>query len=86
MAEGGDPTAGREVVDGPKRRLERLYLGLRTADGVPSEEVALAGFWVEAARERGWIEVADGAARLTPEGWLRLDELAAGLTTSAEGG
>ena len=85
MAEGGDPTAGREVIDDASRRLERLYLGLRTA-GVPAGDVAFAGAWIEAAKSRGWLKVADNTVRLTPAGWLRLDELATGLTTSAEGG
>ncbi|MBI4420144.1 MAG: hypothetical protein HY560_04900 [Gemmatimonadetes bacterium] len=40
------------------------------------------GAWLSA----GWL-VRDGARyRLTPEGWLRLDELIPALTTSIESG
>jgi oxygen-independent coproporphyrinogen-3 oxidase len=63
---------------------ETVYLGLRTVDGL---------LLTEADRERatrwhqaGWVELVpavDGASmrlRCTPDGWLRLDALAADLT------
>ena len=59
-------------------RLEELYLGLRTADGLPAERVAAEtiGRWSES----GWASVLDGKVRLTPEGWLRLDALVASVS------
>jgi hypothetical protein len=36
--------------------------------------------------ENGWAEVKAGRWRLTPSGWLRIDELVTALTTSPEGG
>jgi len=78
---GASPVAGREILGPKQRRLESLYLGLRTSDGVLLEEplapalaAALSG-WSAA----GWAEVDAPRLRLTPKGWLRLDELAASL-------
>jgi len=75
------PVAGREILRPEQARLEELYLGLRTAAGIPVPEppdgrlaAAIAG-WVGA----GWAAVDGGRLTLTPRGWLRLDELAASL-------
>jgi oxygen-independent coproporphyrinogen-3 oxidase len=84
---GLDPVEGRETLDPQRRRLERLYLGLRTAEGVPRSFLAHeAEPLLRAGELQGWIALRGGRVRLTPEGWLRLDGLAAGLTTSGEGG
>jgi oxygen-independent coproporphyrinogen-3 oxidase len=85
LLRGCDPTEGRELLTVEQQRLERLYLGLRTADGVDGALVKGGHRW-EAALEQGWAEVKGGRARLTPAGWLRLDELVAGLTTFPDGG
>ncbi|HEU4700663.1 MAG TPA: radical SAM family heme chaperone HemW [Gemmatimonadales bacterium] len=72
----GDPTtAAREVLDAEAIRLEELYLGLRTMDGLPADRLAapIRGAWIGA----GWAEEREGRLRLTPEGWLRLDALVA---------
>jgi hypothetical protein len=56
-----------------------VYLGLRTDGGlsIAESDRDLVAPWVTA----GWVVVgADGRARCTPEGWLRLDALAAALT------
>jgi oxygen-independent coproporphyrinogen-3 oxidase len=75
IGSGSDWTAGRETLDDAAVALEELYLGLRTRDGVAPERVdaAIAAAW---ARE-GWMEPGAGRLRLTAEGWLRLDALAA---------
>ncbi len=75
IASGSGTVAGRERLDAPQRRLEALYLGLRTAAGVAADLVAPAviGRWVDA----GWASVAAGRLSLSPEGWLRLDALVA---------
>jgi oxygen-independent coproporphyrinogen-3 oxidase len=86
LAEGGDPIGGREEIDEAKERLERLYLGLRTARGVPADQLDCTSATVRAAGDRGWLEQVQDCVRLTPSGWLRLDELATALTTSAKGG
>ncbi len=76
----GEPTAGRELLTGEQRRLERVYLGLRTAEGAPLAELGRdAARVVREATVRGWLVVERERVRLTPEGWLRLDELAGDL-------
>ncbi len=76
VGEVGVALAGSERLSEAQRSLEGLYLGLRTAEGVPAAELdALATRVVEGARGAGWLEVAAGRARLTPPGWLRIDEI-----------
>lgn len=54
-------------------RLEALYLGLRTSDGLAADLVPEAArrHWVA----NGWAAVTQETLRLTAEGWLRLDAL-----------
>jgi oxygen-independent coproporphyrinogen-3 oxidase len=56
---------------------ERIYLGLRTIDGldVRENERKTVTPWVAA----GWASLEGTRLRLTPRGWLRLDALAAAL-------
>ncbi|MEO8225977.1 MAG: radical SAM family heme chaperone HemW [Gemmatimonadota bacterium] len=68
--------AGREALDEAALRLEELYLGLRTTDGLPL--TALRPATVERWTSDGWA-TANGRIRLTPEGWLRLDALVAAV-------
>jgi oxygen-independent coproporphyrinogen III oxidase len=79
VAAGTDPVAGSEQLDEPARDAERVYLGLRTIDGLvlrDGGEAEAVRPWIEA----GWA-VRDGdRLRLTADGWLRLDALAASLT------
>jgi oxygen-independent coproporphyrinogen-3 oxidase len=81
LAERGESlTQGDEALDGDARRLERLYLGLRTTDGLAEWEVP------EGARANwlrtGWAVVEQGRIRLTAEGWLRLDALVSAIANS----
>jgi NAD(P)-dependent dehydrogenase (short-subunit alcohol dehydrogenase family) len=60
-----------------------VYLGLRTQAGHPvgasdGPDRAAAERWARA----GWAVIDGDLVRLNPEGWLRLDSLAAGLTGS----
>jgi oxygen-independent coproporphyrinogen-3 oxidase len=75
VAAGDSPVAGTERLDDGAVALEELYLGLRTREGVSAERLPpdTAAVWVES----GWATVSGGMARLTPEGWLRLDALTA---------
>ena len=78
MAAGESPVAGTERLDDGAVELEQLYLGLRTREGVAPDRVGAGSraAWLSA----GWAEAAEGRLRLTPEGWLRLDALAAAVT------
>ncbi len=75
---GRDPMEGQEILSRENREAERVYLGLRTSSGmaVSEAEQLTVARWVDA----GWASLDDGRLRLTPEGWLRLDALAAALT------
>ena len=75
---GRDPKEGEEVLSDENRAAERVYLGLRTSAGLPvaAPELPKVRRWVGA----GWATLEEGRVRLTPEGWLRLDALAADLT------
>ena len=78
-SEAGEPVTGdEEQLDPSQIRLEDLYLGLRTSDGLPAERVPAVelGRWTEA----GWARLAGSQVVLTPEGWLRLDALVASLS------
>ena len=69
--------AGEETLDPEAVRLEQVYLGLRTVEGVPREWVPehRASEWAR----QGWARLGSEDLRLTAEGWLRLDALAATL-------
>ena len=69
----GEPIREGEVLDEAQLRLEHLYLSLRTSDGIESSQVPASALhdWVA----RRWAEESAGRARLTAEGWLRLDAL-----------
>jgi oxygen-independent coproporphyrinogen-3 oxidase len=75
---GESAVAGQEELDADAVQLEEIYLGLRTSDGLADERLP------PAARERwereGWAQSSGGRVRLTAEGWLRLDALAASVS------
>jgi len=79
LDDGRNPEGGRERLDMEERRAEAVYLGLRTRNGLVLEEadVARVQRWIEAR----WAVLGEGNRLvLTPQGWLRLDALAADLT------
>ncbi|MFW5947905.1 MAG: coproporphyrinogen III oxidase, partial [Gemmatimonadota bacterium] len=77
---GRSPRADAERLDDAAVRLERIWLGLRTAGGLDRGELT-AEQREEAARWQaaGWAEADADRLRLTPEGWLLLDRLAVAL-------
>lgn len=80
LREGRDPLGGEEVLNREEADAERVYLGLRTSEGL-SLEPDLARH-VQAWEAAGWAHLAGSRVRLTPLGWLRLDALASSLTTA----
>jgi oxygen-independent coproporphyrinogen-3 oxidase len=80
---GAELIAGREELDAEAVRLEELYLGLRTLEGVPADRIPPEdrAAWIA----QGWACLEAEQLRLTPEGWLRLDALAAGTDASSAG-
>lgn len=72
---GESPVAGEETPGPAGRRIERIWLRLRSDRGleVPLPEGALpvARRWVR----EGWAELDEERLALTPRGWLLLDDL-----------
>jgi len=83
VAAGNAPVDTHETLTPRQRLAERLILGLRLGDGIPSawleERVALAPArlpaTLEAWRERGLLAESDGRVRLTETGFLLSDAL-----------
>lgn len=75
VAEGKESVAGRERLESDSVRIEQLYLGLRTRNGLDRSILppSAATQWLE----QGWAELLGDRIRLTAEGWLRLDALVA---------
>jgi oxygen-independent coproporphyrinogen-3 oxidase len=75
---GGKPLGGSEELTGDERRLERLLLGLRVADGIPQEwvEPELAASFVE----QGLMTTGDGRVALTEAGLFLANEVVTALT------
>ena len=85
VARSGSGRAGSERPTLRQTRLERVWLALRTAAGLDAAEVGAAASavtrrWVAA----GLAERGSGAVRLTPAGWLVLDELTVELDAALD--
>jgi oxygen-independent coproporphyrinogen-3 oxidase len=80
---GEDPVAGSEALTPANRAAESVYLGLRTVDGLEldSRDDSFVEPWVDA----GWARINERHGSrilsLTSSGWMRLDALAAALTS-----
>jgi len=77
LEEGNVPWGSGEELDDEALRLEGVWLGLRTSDGLATdglgdEPMNVARSWKAA----GWARITGRRIRLTPTGWLLLDELA----------
>jgi oxygen-independent coproporphyrinogen-3 oxidase len=81
LAEGRSTVESEETLTQEQRELETIYLGLRTAEGLPITAFARLRLPLTAP---GWIEIRDGRLKCTPEGWLRLDSLVSELTMQTE--
>ncbi len=85
IAEGRSPVESEETLTDEQREVERIYLALRTVEGLPVTAPyrplpPVTAQWAAL----GWIEVSDQQLRCTPEGWLRLDSLISDLTMRTE--
>ena len=77
VEEGRSPVESEETLTAEQRELERVYLALRTIEGLPLTAPYRP---LPSPTAYGWIEVRDGRLKCTPEGWLRLDSLVSELT------
>jgi putative oxygen-independent coproporphyrinogen III oxidase len=80
LATGRSPVESEEMLTDEQRELERVYLALRTDEGLDLAALCRPLPPVAAWVERGWVEVRGGRLVCTPEGWLRLDALVRDLT------
>lgn len=78
VASGADPLGGSESLSAENVLAEDIYLGLRTMNGLALAEVdrSMVAEW----EKNSWAALRKDRVRLTAEGWLRLDSLAAALT------
>jgi oxygen-independent coproporphyrinogen-3 oxidase len=84
---GADPLEGTERLTDAQRDLERVYLALRTVEGLPAAEAGrLASGARLAAVRAGWLTEQGDCLSPTPAGWLVLDALVPALTTNSDGG
>jgi oxygen-independent coproporphyrinogen-3 oxidase len=83
LAAGASPAQGREVLDGPTRRFERVLLETRLASGLPVSVLDDAGRRAAAAGVGDGLVEADGlaagAVRLTLRGRLLADAVVRAL-------
>lgn len=78
------PVEGFEIPDPESRVLEEIWLGLRQDTGLDLNPLHTdARKLIEGWVGEGLAEVIGDAARLTPQGWLLLDELAIRLAETA---
>jgi oxygen-independent coproporphyrinogen-3 oxidase len=86
VAERGHGRAGDEEVGPEAVELERIWLSLRTADGLSRADLTPAQVDRVTEWERhGWAAAGPEKVRLTAPGWLLLDRLAVELSTAGEG-
>jgi oxygen-independent coproporphyrinogen III oxidase len=84
VADGTPPVADREVVGPGSADLERLWLALRTRDGLARDTLDARQLGVvEAWARRGLAVTGPARVRLTVEGWLLLDRLTVELDGAA---
>ncbi|HEV2670001.1 MAG TPA: radical SAM family heme chaperone HemW [Gemmatimonadales bacterium] len=81
IAEGRSVAESEEALTDGQRELERIYLGLRTVEGIPLTAPYRA---LPSLTAQGWVVERDGRLKCTPEGWLRLDSLVNELTMQTE--
>ena len=83
LAAGEDPAASRESLTPEARTLERLFLGLRTVEGIDLDDFpGLAGAradLIERLVAEGSAVLANGRLSLTPEGLALADGIAVAL-------
>jgi putative oxygen-independent coproporphyrinogen III oxidase len=84
LAQGASPAVGRELLDAETRRIERVMLELRLAEGLPLDVLDAAGrIAARQAADDGLAEpqaLARGRLRLTRRGRLLADAVVRSLT------
>jgi oxygen-independent coproporphyrinogen-3 oxidase len=84
IAEGRSAVESEETLTDEQRKIERVYLALRTADGLATESLCRPLPPIAALVRAGWLYEQAGRVKCTPEGWLRLDSIVNEFTMQAE--
>jgi oxygen-independent coproporphyrinogen-3 oxidase len=82
IAAGQRPTESAETLSADQQAMERLYLGLRTVEGVPVDGTGATLASLPPLLEQQWLRRVGERLQCTPEGWLRLDAVINALTAS----
>src|SRR5262249_52341407 len=72
IAAGPSPVESEETLTEEQRELERVYLALRTVEGLP---LTVPYRPLPSLTVPGWVFEHAGRLKCTPEGWLRLDSI-----------
>ena len=80
IAEGRTPVESQEVLTAEQQELERVYLALRTDQGLTLTDFDRLRPSLTVWERQGWIQVTGDRVKCTAEGWLRLDALIGDLT------
>jgi oxygen-independent coproporphyrinogen-3 oxidase len=81
VTEGRSVVESEETLTPQQRELERVYLALRTSEGLPLTAPYRP---LPPHVAAGWVRIEHGTLQCTPEGWLRLDSLVNELTMQTE--
>lgn len=80
LGNGQSPIESREMLTPAQQELERVYLSLRTSEGLVLRAAELRSPVIASWVTAEWAKVTGDRLQLTPEGWLRLDTLVRDLT------
>src|SRR6267378_471544 len=75
IADGRSPVESEETLTEDQRETERIYLALRTAQGLATAPLCRPLPPIAALVDAGWLQEHAGRLKCTPEGWLRLDSI-----------
>jgi oxygen-independent coproporphyrinogen-3 oxidase len=75
IAEGRSAIESEETLTEEQRETERIYLGLRTVEGLATTPLCRPLPPIAALVKAGWLSEHAGRLKCTPEGWLRLDSI-----------
>src|SRR5438093_2204733 len=84
IAEGRSAVESEEALTDEQRATERIYLALRTAEGLATAPLCRPLPPIAALVKAGWLYEHAERLKCTPEGWLRLDSIVAELTMHTE--
>ena len=84
VVEGRSAQESEETLTEAQQVTERLYLGLRTIEGISAQHLPRLSAQFRAAEAAGWLYERSGRVKCTPEGWLRLDSLVNEFTMHTE--